>query len=69
MDERTHRVVLHLESGARIITEQAFPQDFEEEEVKQAVVARIENRESPWKFIGHAGANFKSIIAFEVEAL
>lgn len=65
-DKPTHRLVVHLDNGASLQTEDTFPA---EDDAQQMVVDEIEDRENPWKYLGHLVVNFRNIVAVEVEAL
>ena len=63
----TYRIVLHTKAGTTIVTEEPSVEDTLS--FIDALADRIEDREDPWKTIGHATINFRDILAFEVEEI
>jgi hypothetical protein len=68
MEKPTHRLTVHLDNGTSLITEDTFEDD-DALDAAGAVVQEIEDRDNPWKFLGHLVVNFRNIVAVEVEAL
>ena len=64
---KTYRVVIYTKAGQRIVTEEVLEQDASA--LVDELVDRIEDREDPWKTIGHVTINFRDILAFEVEEI
>jgi hypothetical protein len=62
---KTYRVVIHTKAGTSIITSEPSSSDSFEDDL----VERIEDRDDPWKSIGHVTINFRDILAFEVEEI
>jgi hypothetical protein len=68
MEKPTHRLTVHLDNGKSLVTEETFADD-DAMDAAGEVVAEIEDRENPWKFLGHLVVNFRNIVAVEVEEL
>jgi hypothetical protein len=64
---KTFRVVIHTKAGQSLVTEETPEPDVED--FSDELVERIEDRDDPWKTIGHVTINFRDILAFEVEEI
>jgi hypothetical protein len=64
---KTFRVVIHTKAGQSLVTEEVLEHDAEA--LSDEIVERIEDRDDPWKTIGHVTINFRDILAFEVEEI
>ena len=62
---KTYRVVIHTKAGTAVTTEEESDAD----NFTDDLVERIEDREDPWKTIGHVTINFRDILAFEAEEI
>lgn len=61
-------LVIHLDNGQSIRTEDSFEAE-DADDAAAEVVEEIEDRQYPWKFLGHVTVNFRNIVAVEVEEL
>lgn len=65
---KNFRVVIHTKAGTSIVTTEEAD-DTPDFPFVDDLVRRIEDREDPWKEIGHVTINFRDILAFEVEEI
>lgn len=60
------RIEVFLDNGMTLRTEDSFE---DEDSAFEATIDQIEDRESPWKGIGHLAIHFKSIVGIAIEEL
>lgn len=61
-----YRIEVFLDNGQTLRTEDSFESD---DQAFEAIIDQIEDRESPWKGIGHLAVHFRSIVGIAVEQL
>jgi len=61
-----YAIEVYLDNGQTLRTEDTFDS---EDEAYESIVDQIEDRESPWKGIGHLAIHFRSIVGFSIEAI
>lgn len=61
---KTFRIEVFLENGTTLRTEDSFENS---DEAFDTIIDHIEDRDSPWKGIGHLAVHFKSIVGISIE--